>query len=225
MNRQELILRKQELAHNPTARLPVSLVLDVSGSMHGEPLSELQEGVMMFFNAVRSDEMASLSADISVVTFDCEARLALDFYSVERQVVPRLNAQGTTSMGAGVNMALDLLDARKQEYQTMGVDYYQPWMVLMTDGAPTDDIQGASRRVVERVQQRKLSVFPIGIGAGANMQCLQMFSPNRPPLRLKGLNFREFFIWLSMSMSRVSQSQPGDEVALDVAGINAWGTI
>ena len=57
------------------------------------------------------------------------------------------------------------------------------------------------------------------------MNILARFSPGRPPLKLKGLNFREFFTWLSKSVSKVSQSTPGDVVPLDVEGLKGWAEL
>ncbi|EPM43174.1 VWA domain-containing protein [Pseudomonas syringae] len=221
--KEEYILSQEDLVDNPTARVPICLVLDVSGSMSGEPIRELQAGVQMFYEAIRDDEIAQYAAEISIVTFGSQAQRTVDFMSIERQDVPALIAEGTTAMGQGVNLALDLLEVRKGDYQRAGVDYYQPWMVIMTDGEPTDDISRASERVRKLCETRKLSVFPIAIGAAANMDTLALLSPGRPPLRLKGLNFKEFFLWLSRSVSRVSQSTPGETVPLDLAGIEAWG--
>lgn len=104
-----------------------------------------------------------------------------------------------------------------------GVDYFQPWLVLMTDGQPTttEHIQAAARSC-NLEEQHKLVVFPIGIGAAADMSVLAMFSRKRCPLRLKGLNFREFFEWLSKSVVRVSQSRPGEKVSLDSEGMKGW---
>ncbi|POD70913.1 hypothetical protein BKM17_23750 [Pseudomonas syringae group genomosp. 3] len=219
------LLSQEDLVDNPTARVPICLVLDVSGSMTGEPIRELQAGVKMFYEAVLEDEVAQYAAEISIVTFGSEAKRTVEFMAIGRQDVPALVADGTTAMGQGVNLALDLLEARKADYQRAGVDYFQPWMVIMTDGEPTDDISVASDRIRALCESKKLTVFPIAIGTAANVETLGMLSPGRPPLRLKGLNFREFFLWLSRSVSRASQSTPGETVTLDKAGIDAWGQL
>ena len=222
---EEFIIRQQELVENPTPRVPICLVLDVSGSMSGDPIEELQEGVRMFFDAIREDDVAQYAAEIAIVTFGGVARKALDFFAINREEVPPMYADGGTPMGEALDLSLDILEARKTEYRNAGVDYYQPWMVLMTDGAPTDSIDSAARRISDLVKTKKLTVFPIAIGGAANTSALARLSPSRPPLRLKGLNFREFFLWLSRSVSRVSQSTPGEEVKLDTDGIKAWGQV
>jgi uncharacterized protein YegL len=219
------LLRQADLIENPTARVPICLVLDVSGSMEGEPIRELNEGVRLFFDAIRLDEVAQYAAEICIVTFGDVVAKQLDFMSIELQQVPTLHASGATPMGEGVSLALDLLQARKEDYKRAGVDYFQPWMVVMTDGVPTDDISDAATRIRELFTEKKLTVFSIAIGAAANVQTLARLSPARPPLRLHGLNFREFFTWLSQSVSRVSQSTPGESVKLDKDGIDKWGTV
>ena len=222
---EEYVLRQEDLVENPTARVPICLVLDVSGSMSGTPIRELQAGVQMFFDAIKQDEVAQYAAEICIVTFGDVVTKDLDFMSVERQNLPVFSAGGLTPMGQATSLALDLLEARKEDYKRAGVDYYQPWMVVMTDGEPTDDISTAAARIGSLVAGKKLTVFPIAIGADANLQVLAQLSPSRPPLRLKGLNFKEFFLWLSRSVSRVSQSTPGEVVPLDVQGISAWAQV
>ena len=140
----DLEVRKDDLVNNPTARVPVCLCLDVSGSMNGAPIQNLNEGVRMFYDAIKDDEIAVYAAEISIVTFGgTDAECMADFASLELQPnPPRLEAYGRTPMGEAVNMALDMLERRKQEYRDAGVDYYQPWLVLMTDGWPADRIQG-----------------------------------------------------------------------------------
>lgn len=160
----DLRLDFNELTENPTARLPVCVVLDVSYSMHGEKIQELNQAIQQFFQQVREDDFTLDSADISVVTFGQSVEQVVDFASVDRQVVPSLVPSGATPMGEAVDYALDLLEARKKMYQSVGVDYFQPWLVLMSDGQPTDSIMRATQRCRVLESQKKLSIFSVGIG-------------------------------------------------------------
>ena len=114
-----------------------------------------------------------------------------------------------------------MLEQRKAEYKREGVSYYQPWLVLMSDGAPTDDWQQAAEQLRGLAESRKVVSLPIGIGS-ADLDVLSQFS-NRPAKPLAGLKFREFFSWLSQSMARVSQSTPGTAVKLPAT--SGWDSI
>lgn len=238
----DLILRKSDLIENPTARVPVCLVLDRSPSMSGEkalgsvleqtnprPIDELNEGVKLFFNNLREDEVARYAAEVAVVGFSDLVETFLDFGSLLRVDPPKIELEmkvGGTSIGKAVSEAIRLLDRRKKEYKEAGVDYFQPWIVLMTDGQPTDDSHiGVAEDVTKRVLRKKLTVFPIGIGDGADMGVLSMFSPNRTPLKLKGLRFKDFFDFLSKSISLTSQSTPGETISLNSEGIKGWAEL
>ena len=67
MSQSELELA--EFADNPEPRCAVVLLLDTSGSMHGQPISELNAGLKEFENALKSDRLASLRVEVAVVTF------------------------------------------------------------------------------------------------------------------------------------------------------------
>lgn len=142
--------------------------------------------------------------------------------------MPTLSAGGMTPMGEAINLGLDLLEHRKEQFRSVGVDYFQPWFVLMSDGAPNgaaDQLARAKQRMDSLARDKKLSVFPIGIGAHADMKALAEFSPMRSPLKLKGLKFREFFEWLSQSVSTTSQSIAGESISLDFEGIKGWAEL
>ena len=239
----EELLRLEDLVNNPTARVPVCLCLDTSGSMgngrsvFGElfgssslaPIDELNEGVKLFYDAIHDDETAMYSAEIAIVTFGGSEQLVVDFSNIERQpYVAPFRASGGTPLGEAVNLAIDCLEKRKQEYRDKGVDYFQPWLVLMTDGEPNGseaELSRAIRRTQELVNAKKLTIFPIGIGIEADMGVLRKLSPKRSPLKLKGTNFRAFFQWLSQSVSRTSQSMPGENISLDLDGIKGWAEL
>jgi uncharacterized protein YegL len=209
-----LVLRRKDLIDNPTARVPVCLCLDTSYSMSGNPIDELNKGVKLFYDAIKSDEIARYSAEIAVVTFGGTPNQISDFCSIDRQQIQKLSASGNTPMGEAVQLGLKLLENRKKEYQNVGVDYFQPWLVLMTDGQPTSSWEQIADEVAGLVNSRKLSVFAIGVGDQADMNVLARFSPKRQPVKLVGLNFCGFFEWLSKSVTAVSNSMPGQEIPL-----------
>lgn len=208
-------LREQDLYDNPTPRVPVCLVLDTSGSMMGEPIDELNKGVSLFFKSIESDPIAKYAAEISIVSFGgATANKVLDFNTVEKQEIPILEANGLTPMGSAITMALDILDRRKEEYSEAGVEYFQPWLVIMTDGIPTDSIEEVIKRTANLVNNRKLTVFPIGIGNEADMDILSKFSPGKPAAKLKDLDFTSLFEWLSQSVIDTSKCMAGETIQL-----------
>ena len=219
----------EDLENNPTTRIPVILCADVSGSMSGLPIHELNEGVRTLYDSIKGDTTAYCAAEIAVVTFGGDAKTHSYFTPLYNQpYAPNFTADGGTPMGEAVNMALDMLERRKNEYKRCGVTYYQPWLILMTDGQPNGsatELQRAKLRTVELVNSRKLTVFPIGIGRSADMNTLADFSPVNKPMRLKGLNFTEFFKWLSMSVARVAKSRPDELFSLDLNSIKSWGEL
>ncbi len=226
----DLVVRLEELYSNPSPRVPIVLCLDVSGSMEGDKIHELNRGVNEFFQALKADEVAASSASVAIVVFSNTGQMLQNFTTIESlSSWPEIEiTRGATAIGNGVNLSLDMLAEQKGLYKQTGVDYYQPWLVIMTDGQPYGEEKSEYTRAADRTRQLesegKLVVFPIGIGADADMNVLQLFSL-RTPLRLKGLRFKEFFQWLSQSVVRVSQSRPGEKVKLDIKGIDSWGEI
>lgn len=219
-----MIVGQPEFVENPENRCPVILLVDTSGSMAGGPIEALNEGLRTFKETVLEDEQASLRVDVAIVGFG-PVELVQDFVTIDQLNPPHLVAKGLTPMGEAISFALDLLESRKVTYRANGIQYYRPWVFLITDGAPNPDSpwQQAAQRVKLAEQQRKLSFFAVGV-QGADMNTLsEVAPPIRPPLMLNGLDFKSMFLWLSDSMVRVSSSTVGgDMVALPPVG---WGQI
>ncbi len=213
-----------EFVENPENRCPVVLLVDTSSSMAGQPMEALNKGLEAFQEAVMQDEQAALRVDVAIVGFG-PVELIQDFVTIDQFSPPQLKAHGLTPMGEAITFGIDLLEKRKVTYRNNGIQYYRPWMFLITDGAPNPHSpwQQAAEQVRAAEAQRKFSFFAVGV-QGADMNTLNHIAPpERPPLLLKGLDFRSMFLWLSDSMVRVSSSTVGgDMVALPPVG---WGQI
>lgn len=200
-----------EFADNPEPRCPCLLMLDVSGSMQGQPIAELNAGLTTFKDELAADALAMKRVEVGIVTFG-PVQIALPFQGASSFYPPTLMAQGDTPIGSAIKQGLDMVRQRKDEYKANGISYYRPWVFLITDGGPTDEWQSSAAAVREGEASKSFAFFAIGV-QGANMDTLQQISV-REPLRLDGLRFRDLFSWLSSSLRSVSQSTPGTEVPL-----------
>jgi uncharacterized protein YegL len=212
-----------EFVDNPDPRCPCVLLLDISGSMNGEPIQRLNEGIRAFKDELSADPLAARRVEVAVVTFG-PVSVAQDFITADSFSPTELHTQGDTPMGAAIEKALEIVEQRKQEYRKSGIQYYRPWIFLITDGGPTDNWKNAAARIKAFESEKKVSFFAVGV-EGAKFDILSQISA-REPLKLKELRFRDLFIWLSSSLTRVSQSQVGDQVPIDNPTTpNGWASV
>lgn len=209
-----------EFAENPEPRCPCILLLDTSGSMRGEPIEELNQGLASFKDELMTDDLAMKRVELAVVSFG-PVTVESEFQTADQFQPPYLTAENDTPIGAAIDQALRMLEERKTKYRDNGISYYRPWVFLITDGAPTDDWRRAAEKIRAAEDAKSLMFFAVGVDR-ANMKILQELSV-REPLKLKGLRFRELFSWLSHSLSTVSRSQVGE--AVELASPAGWGKV
>jgi len=216
-------------ADNPEPRCASLLILDISGSMGGQPIAELQAGLGLYRDELAADTLARKRVEVAIVTFGGAVDVVQSFATAECFTAPALEARGDTPMGEALVASLKLLEDRKTEYRQNGIQFYRPWVFLITDGGPTDANSqfwvDAKEKIRQGEEQKKFSFFAVGV-EGADMDRLTELSPGRTPLKLKGLRFRDLFQWLSNSQQSVSQSKPGDAVPLsNPAAPNGWAQV
>ena len=94
-----------EFADNPEPRCPCLLLLDVSGSMAGGKIEELNAGLKAFEEELKSDSLSAKRVEVAIVTFG-PVLVAQDFTSASQFQAPQLQAQGLTPMAASAQGAV-----------------------------------------------------------------------------------------------------------------------
>jgi uncharacterized protein YegL len=215
-----------DFAVNPEPRLPCVLLLDVSTSMTGKPIHELNDGVFLYKGELVADTLASKRVEVALVTFGGIVRTLTDFTTADAFNPPHLQPDGDTPLGAALEHAMALVGQRKQAYRDNGIAYFRPWIFLITDGAPTDEWKRAAEKVKMGEEMKAFAFFAVGV-EGADFNVLKQIG-TRPPLKLQGLKFRELFQWLSNSQRSVSHSTPQTEDRIQLAnplGPGGWASL
>ncbi|MEI7355302.1 VWA domain-containing protein [Pectobacterium versatile] len=184
-------------------RLPVYLLLDTSGSMHGEPIEAVKNGVQTLLTTLRQDPYALETAYVSVITFDTSARQAVPLTDLLNFKSPDLVASGTTALGEALSLVAQAIgsEVRKTTAETKGD--WRPLVFIMTDGAPTDDW---CKGVADFKSARTGVVVACAAGQVAETKVLQEITEIVLRLDTADSNsIKAFFKWVSASISVGSQ--------------------
>ncbi len=208
-------LKEEDLlpVNHGEVHLPCVLVVDTSGSMEGAPILELNKAMEMFIDVLRRDSQAMGRVEVCVVSFNSSVEITVPFMPAENFKPPKYNAGGLTSMNEAVICALDAIEARKKDYRSCKIRYYRPWIFLMTDGYATEeDVRNCKSEALRRLQEyrknKKVNFFPMGIGEAADYISLKEYAGDGVVLKAREENFSDAFVWLSTSLSIVSNSSP-----------------
>ena len=190
--------------------MALTFLVDTSGSMNGKPIDELNKGLNRFKEQVCKDEKTRDILDISIIRFSSDWEVLQDFTPVEYMQPVNFEADGSTYMAEALNKAIEMVNERSRFYRRAGTEPYKPWIVLISDGAPFDDVDVMAKEINEMVENEKLAFWSLAV-PGADTEVLHKLSGKRV-LNLADYDFAGFFDWVNKSMRAVSTSAPGEKV-------------
>lgn len=194
-------------------RLPVYLLLDTSGSMHGEPIEAVKNGVQVLVSTLRQDPYALETAYLSIITFDSNAKQIVPLTELSMFQMPDIQASGTTSLGDALALIANKMNTEvvKTTFEQKGD--WKPLVFIMTDGEPTDDFR---KGLAEFKKQKFGMIVACAAGQGANTNTLKEITEVVVQLdTADSATIKAFFKWVSASVSTGSQKieASGQEVS------------
>ena len=218
-------INASDFGNSTKRRLPICFCLDTSGSMQGDPIKQLNMGLQNFLSSIKANDDTRSATDISIITFGSSVEIVLPFGKIAKDKgLPEIQASTSlTPIGEGVLTALELLDTRKKGYRELGIKYYQPWIVVITDGAPMRpnamaNYKAAVEACNELERNDKLVVFNIGVGNAVDYDLLKQLSIKRPePISVASAEFGKLFEFLGSSSSSVVSSGMNDDALYNIS--------
>ena len=196
-------------------RLPVYLLLDTSGSMHGEPIEAVKNGMQILLSTLRQDPYALETAYLSLIVFDSHAKQLVPLTELAAFQVPDLQVTGTTALGEALALLAEKIEQEVVKTTAEIKGDWKPLIFIMTDGVPTDDW----RKGLQRLQQVKTGVIvACAAGHGADTSILKQITEVVVELATADSNtIKAFFKWVSASIS--TGSQKVDAAQKEVKGL------
>lgn len=184
-------------------RLPVYLLVDTSGSMHGEAIEAVRNGLQVLVSALRQDPYALETAYLSVIAFNSEARQLTPLTELMSFQVPDIQASGTTALGGALSLLADCIEREvvKGNAETKGD--WKPVVFLLSDGSPTDNLQSG----IDALKRVKTGTFvACAAGSAADSNTLKQITETVVSLdTADATSIKSFFKWVSSSISVSSQ--------------------
>lgn len=191
-------------------KLPVILLLDVSGSMSGEKINTLYDSVTDMLQAFSEARIRETVIDVAIITFGDQVNLHTPYTPVDdlrNNGINRFHADGMTPLGTALKMAKAMIEDK----DTTPSNIYRPAVVLVSDGEPNDRWESPLDDFVRNGRSSKCQRFAVAIGAGANRDILRRFSGGDDTLFYaeRASDITDAFSKVSMSVStRAASSNP-----------------
>ena len=197
-------------------RLPVYLLLDVSGSMRGEPIEAVNQGIAIVADTLRTDPYALETVFISLIVFNDKVEQIVPLVELYKFNAPILEAK----LGTYLGKAIKYLSAKVEEEVIKTTEEnkgdWKPLAFIMSDGKSGDKVEKALGAFNKGLFA---NILICATGSTPNLEALRLISENVIQMKeMDSENIKSFFKWVSASVSTTSakiDKNNSDEIMFD----------
>lgn len=191
----------------PTAKpLPVVLLLDVSYSMSGDKIDNLNKAVEDMLDTFAQEEKMETEILVSVITFGGQVDLHVPYTKASQVKWHGLQVNGDTPLGTALKMAKAMIEDK----ETTPSRAYRPTIVLVSDGQPNDSWERPLEDFISEGRSSKCDRMAMAIGRDADETVLKRFIEGTPHDLFYAENagqLHEFFRRVTMSVTMRTRSK------------------
>lgn len=198
-------------------RLPVYLLLDCSGSMSGEPIEAVRQGIKTLLNELKSDPQALETACLSVITFASVAQQTSPLTELLLFKEPKLDASGATALGGALKVLRECIEKEVRKTTETQKGDWRPLVFILTDGLHTDEDE-FDRQTQDIKSLKVANIIAVGAGPYVDQANLKRITDNVVLMNSASAgDLAKFFAWVSGSIKMSSKSldaMPGANIQL-----------
>jgi len=201
-------------------RLPIYFLIDISESMVGEPIQQVEEGLATIIQALKTDPHALETVYVSIIVFAGQPKTLVPLQEIVSFYPPKFPIGSGTSLSKGLGHLMYELRSNivKTTYEVKGD--WKPIVFLFTDGVPTDDTQAAINEWKNN-WQRTANLIAVSFGNETDTKLLGQLTEN--VLHFKNTNvqsYKEFFKWVTDSIKTSSISVESNSSGFELAKLD-----
>lgn len=201
-------------------RLPIYFLIDVSESMVGEPIQQVEDGLSTIIQTLKTDPNAIETVWVSVIVFAGKARTIVPLQEIINFYPPKFPIGSGTSLSQGLGHLM--FELRKNTVKTTAEQKgdWKPIVFLFTDGVPTDDTKAV---IAEWKQnwQKTANLIAISFGNETDNRLLGELTEN--VLHFKNADaaaYKHFFKWVTDSIKTSSVSVETNSTGFELAKLD-----
>lgn len=201
-------------------RLPIYFLIDISESMVGEPIQQVEEGLATIIQTLKTDPNAIETVWVSIIVFAGQSKTIVPLQELINFYPPKFPIGSGTSLSKGLGHLM--FELRKNIVKTTAEvkGDWKPIVFLFTDGVPTDDSKTAISEWKQN-WQKTANLVAISFGEETDTKLLSELTENVLHFKNTDSNaYKQFFKWITDSIKTSSQSVENNSSGFELAKLD-----